>query len=151
MQRIGEEEQPVAGEPLGGEHGGDPPAHGAAADQQRSAAHALDLFPHAGFQHRHGIGPLRARLAIREVEAHDFDAKIGEKLRKGTHARIVAVAAGAVREHECRHSSSGLPLPPGCDFSQFLPSSAFTVIDSTVPSSRQRALTLTPSGCERGT
>ena len=49
-----------------------------------------------------------------------------------------------------RHSSS-LPRPEGYVFSQFFPSDGMTDSSSTVPSSRQRAFTLYPSGCDRGT
>src|SRR6267378_331465 len=43
------------------------------------------------------------------------------------------------------------PRPAGYCFSQSRPLNGSTVMLSTVPESRQRAFTLKPSGCERGT
>ncbi len=44
MQRVGEEEQRIAVEAVGGEERGDPPAHGAPAEDQPPRA---VLVPHA--------------------------------------------------------------------------------------------------------
>ena len=43
------------------------------------------------------------------------------------------------------------PRPPGYCFSQLRPSMGLIFIPFTVSESMQRALTLNPSGCERGT
>ena len=47
--------------------------------------------------------------------------------------------------------SNAAPRPCGYCFSHSLPLKGVTVSCSIVPSSRQRTLTLNPSGCERGT
>ena len=101
MQRIGEEEQTVAGKAIGCEHRGDAPAHGAAADDERLlAAHAGDDRLEALAQHRHRIGTARALVAIREVEAHHLNAARAQRRGRGEHGAVVHMTAGAVRADE---------------------------------------------------
>src|SRR5690242_18877468 len=106
MQRIGEEEQAVAGEALRREHRREAPAHRSAAEDEPrrpvAAPRLLHGLGEGGLQPRHWVGTAAAARPVGKVEAHDVEAAAGELRRERLERPVGLVAAGAVAAHEQR-------------------------------------------------
>ena len=104
MQRIREQQQPIAFESLGGEHRRGSATHRAPADDQRQGlqllAHARDDGREAFLQSRHWIGAPGLLFLVKEVEADDAKSAFTEGVRGLKDSVIVHVPAGAVGADE---------------------------------------------------
>ncbi len=104
MQRIGEQQQAVGVEPVGGEHRRGAAAHRTTTDQKPLGAQLVtrerDDARDRGDEPRHRIGPPAPVLAVRKIEPQHVDAALAQRLRGREHRAIRHVTSGAVREHE---------------------------------------------------
>src|ERR1700693_93696 len=104
MQRIRQQQQPVALKSLRGEHRGGAAAHRAATDDERPRLHLLASARDDGretlLESRHRVGAPGLLFLVEEVEADDADSSGSQRVRGLEDSAIVHVAAGAVGKNE---------------------------------------------------
>src|SRR5882724_9786171 len=104
MERVGEEQQTVAGKSVRGEHRSHASAHRASAENERLRpdlaagvrGHCSDAF----LQARHRVRMAGTFLAVREVETNDVKPALEQRFGHPEHAVVAHMAAGAVRENK---------------------------------------------------